>query len=125
MFKKAIATTFFLSMGCINSSWAEVIDGEDFVDPTRPLFEFNTSGEETSGVLDLIRNVVPSSYDLSFIRSGNSPIAVVNSERVTVGDMVGGAEVMAINRNSVTLSVNGEEQTISLYGDSIKRPVTQ
>lgn len=104
---------------------ADLIDGEELRDPTRPLFvraQESTSGE----VLSMIRNVVPASYDLSFVRaSSSSPIAVINSERVTVGDVIGGATVVAIDRSSVTLSINGEERIISLYSESIKSPVTQ
>lgn len=103
---------------------ADLIDGEELRDPTRPLF---VRAQETSGeVLNMIRNVVPASYDLSFVRaSSSSPIAVINSERVTVGDVIGGATVVAIQRSSVTLSVNGEERVITLYDQSIKSPVTQ
>lgn len=104
---------------------ADLVDGEELRDPTRPLFvraQESTSGE----VLSMIRNVVPASYDLSFVRaSSSSPIAVINSERVTVGDVIGGATVVAIDRSSVTLSINGEERIISLYSESIKSPVTQ
>jgi predicted HAD superfamily phosphohydrolase len=104
---------------------ADLIDGEELRDPTRPLF---VRAQETSSgeVLSMIRNVVPASYDLSFVRaSSSSPIAVINSERVTVGDVIGGATVVAIERSSVTLSVNGEERVITLYDQSIKSPVTQ
>lgn len=102
-----------------------VIDGEELVDPTRPLFAGRPNIEGDSVVQAMIRNVVPSSYDLSFIRAGSSPIAVINQERVTVGDVVGGATVVSIDRSSVTLSINGAEQRISLYDDLIKRPATQ
>lgn len=104
---------------------ADLIDGEEFRDPTRPLF-VRTQQVADGEVLSMIRNVVPSSYDLSFVRaSSSSPIAVINSERVTIGDVIGGATVVAIERSSVTLSVNGEERVISLYGESVKSPVTQ
>lgn len=112
-----------LALSTINGH-ADLIDGEELVDPTRPLFVVDSEGTSTE-VLAMINNVVPSSYDLSFIRAGNSPIAVINSERVTVGDLIGGATVISIDRSSVTLEINGSEQVVSLYGDSIKTAVTQ
>lgn len=106
---------------------ADQIDGEELVDPTRPLFFSRVgSGEASVEVMNMIRNVLPSSFEVSFIRaSSTSPMAVVNSERVTIGDSIGGASVVAIDRSSVTLSVNGEERRISLYGDSVKSPAPQ
>lgn len=112
-------------MLCAYSVNADLIDGEELVDPTRPLFVSSGSQSDSSSVLSLIQSIVPSSYDLSFIRAGSSPVAVINQERVTLGDVIGGATVVAIDRSSVTLSVNGEEQRISLYGDTIKAPVSQ
>ena len=110
----------------MKTSVSELIDGEEFIDPTRPLFASSNTTSNSDDVLSMIRNVVPSSYDVTFIRAGsNTPMAVVNSERVSLGDVVGGATVVSIDRSSVTLSVNGEERVISLYGDSIKSPASQ
>jgi hypothetical protein len=81
--------------------------------------------EGSTAVMNMIRNVLPTSWDVSFIRAGASPMAVVNSERVTIGDSIGGASVVAIDRSSVTLSINGEERRISMYGEGIKTPVSQ
>ena len=98
---------------------ADVIDGEELVDPTRPFTL--SSASDSSLVQELIRNVVPASYDLSFIRaSSSSPMAVINQQRVTVGDIIGGAEVIAIDRSGVTLLVGEEERRISLYDVSVK-----
>lgn len=105
---------------------ADIVDGEELVDPTRPLFvSAGTSTEGSMAVMNMIRNVVPTSWDVSFIRAGSSPMAVVNSERVTIGDSIGGASVVAIDRSSVTLSINGEERRISMYGEGIKTPASQ
>ncbi len=124
MFKKLAANIGLLAILHGGFAHADLIDGEELVDPTRPLF-VRSDNEEGSDVLAMIRSVVPSSYDVSFIRAGSSPLAVINSERVSIGDRVGGATVVAINRSSVTLSVNGEEQIVSLYGDGIKSPTSQ
>ena len=110
-----------------NLALADLIDGEEFLDPTRPLFfTAESEGAVSDDVMTMIRDVLPSSFDVSFIRaSGSTPMAVVNSQRVTIGDSIGGASVVAIDRSSVTLSINGAERKISLYGNSIKSPATQ
>ena len=103
---------------------ADVIDGEEFVDPTRPIFSRN-SLEADDFVLDLIRDVLPSSYEVTFVRAGNkSSLAIVNGQRVTVGDEIGGATVVSIDRGGVTLLVEEQETRVNLYGGSIKAPVT-
>ena len=119
VFKKL--TVLGLSLAALGSGQtaADVIDGEELADPTRPFTLSNTS--DSSLVQELIRNVVPASYDLSFIRaSGSAPMAVINQQRVTVGDIIGGAEVIAIDRSGVTLLVGEEERRISLYDVSVK-----
>lgn len=103
---------------------ADIIDGEDLVDPTRPFFA--NAGSDNNSNLDLIRTVVPASYDLTFIRAGSSaPIAVINNQQVTIGDVIGGAVVLEIDRSSVTLLINNAERRISLYGTNIKAPVRE
>ncbi len=101
---------------------AEVIDGEELVDPTRPLFyNQRSSTDSDSAVTAMINRILPSSFDLSFIRlGGNSAMAVINDQRVGIGDSIGGAEVVAIDRSSVTLRINNQEQRISLYDTDVK-----
>jgi hypothetical protein len=101
---------------------ADVIDGEELVDPTRPLFTNQRSNTDSdSTVAAMINRVLPSSFDLSFIRlGGNGAMAVINDQRVGIGDSIGGAEVVAIDRSSVTLSINNQEQRISLYDTDVK-----
>ena len=108
-----------LLAGAAQFATADVIDGENLIDPTRPLFF--SRGETAPAGVDVISNVNASSWDVSFIRaSGAVPMAVVNSERVTIGDLVGGAEVIEIDRNSVTLLVNDEETRISIFDTALK-----
>jgi len=98
---------------------ADIIDGEELVDPTRPVSIEHI--DDNSLVQDLIRNVVPASFDVSFIRAGSSsPMAVINQQRVTIGDTIGGAQVVEIDRNGVTLLVGDAERRISLYDVSVK-----
>jgi len=49
------------------------------------------------------------------IYSDQSPIALVNSHMVGVGDKVGSATVVAIDRESVTLEYQGRTITLKLY----------
>ena len=72
-------------------------------------------------IVDLVRTDVLSNYDLSFVRAGGDhPIAVINQQQLTIGDVIGDAEVIVIDRGGVTLSVNDEEHRVSLYGVSVK-----
>jgi len=123
-----IAFTALLISSCLASAvaTAEVIDGEELVDPTRPLMMAAARDDLDSSVSEMIRNVVPSSYDVSFVRASSaSPIAVINEQRVTIGDQIGGATVIAIDRSGVTLSINDEERRISVFDTSIKTSASQ
>ena len=105
----------------VSHSNAELIDGEELVDPTRPFFFSESNPDE--GMVELIRTVVPASFDISFIRaSDTSPMAVINDQRVTIGDVIGGAQVVAIDRSGVTLLINDQERRISLYSTDVKAP---
>jgi hypothetical protein len=116
--KIAFTSVLFLLLGSAQAM-ADIIDGEEFVDPTRPFSIVDA--DDSSLVQDLIRTVIPASYDVSFIRaSSSSPMAVINQQRVTIGDVIGGAEVLEIDRNGVTLLVGEEERRISLYDTNIK-----
>lgn len=125
MFKfKIIAVVLTFLLGSTLAT-AEMIDGEELVDPTVPLAEVLI---ENAGlgidISTLYQNVVPENFKLSFIRvSTTNPMAVINNQRVTVGDLIGGATVAKISRSSVTLLIRDEEQVISLYDTSVKRTV--
>ncbi|MFT7472140.1 MAG: hypothetical protein ACI8XU_002037 [Kiritimatiellia bacterium] len=98
---------------------ADLIDGEDFIDPTRPLFYVANS--DVGAVDQIFRTVVPASYDISFIKAGgDSSTAVINNVRVGIGDIIGGAEVLLIDREGVTLLIDDEERRISMYESRIK-----
>lgn len=105
-----------------NQVFAEIIDGEELVDPTRP-FIFKVVGDDQIDFLDRFVDVVPSSFEVTFVRVGSSSsMAVVNDQRVTVGDVIGGAEVIAIDRSGVTLLIDDQERRIRLYGTNVKAP---
>ena len=105
---------------------AEVIDGEELADPTRPLQFSSQSGNEDDepAVQNFFRRIIPDTFSLSFIRAGgNTPMAIINQRQLTVGDIIDDAEVIAIDRDGVTLRTSDEEKRISLYGISVKSNV--
>ena len=50
--------------------------------------------------------------------------AIISGRRVTVGDRLGDARVLAIERNTVVLEVGGISQTLKLFPDIGKRILT-
>ncbi len=76
----------------------------DFVDPTRPY-----------AAPVPIRAAIAKSFVVNAIFvSSHRQIAVINGQRVAVGDTVDGATVTRIERNLITLDANGREVTASL-----------
>lgn len=122
MFKRTCTVLVLLTAANAGSLAADIIDGEELVDPTRPVFKEPSMGVgQDNNAADMLNNVLPSGFDLSFIRTGgNSTMAVINNQQVKVGDSIGGAQVVAIERNSVTLSINDQERRINLYGTDVK-----
>lgn len=111
---------------------ADIIDGEEFRDPTRPLEVAQPVTEDGEGAgriatfLDRFRGETPPTFEVTFVRaSSTSPMAVVNEQRVTLGDVVNGATVVGIDRNGVTLAVDGLERHFGMFSNSVKSPVRQ
>ncbi len=125
-----------LTMGTLLPGWVlaqtdiptatQTIDGEVLRDPTRPFAVSRISrdgAQEDAGSSRLLPEGVfaRSNFNVTFIRDGGtSPMAVINEQRVTIGDLVGGATVVAISTEGVTLSVNGLEQVITTFGPTVK-----
>lgn len=125
MFRELLKGAAILLALNFSQVFAEEIDGEELVDPTRP-FIVELDNDPDEAILELVRTVVPASYDLTFVRAGSSsPIAIINNQQVTIGDLIGGAQVIAIDRSSVTLLINARERQINLYGTSVKAPVEE
>ena len=60
-------------------------------------------------------------YAVSFVRaSSTSPVAIINDQRVTLGDKLGEAEVVAIDRSSVTLRIANQERRISIFDTQVR-----
>jgi len=101
---------------------AQQINVEELADPTRP-FGAVVFIENEGLDVDLfagVENLVTFSYDVSFIRAGTRPIAIINGKRVSVGDNVGRAEVFAIEKSAVTLIIDNEEKIVAAHESSVK-----
>jgi len=125
-FRKIRVLIMSTAVAATGSALGATQDDELPVDPTVPLSivfgnsNATTDAGEGRGILDLFGNAF-ASYELSsvLIRAGDR-IAVINEERVRVGDKVGAAVVASIEADHVTLNVDGEMQTLELYENSIK-----
>lgn len=124
MYRRSQSLIFLVAVFIAGQSAAELIDGEDFRDPTEPIVSAAPVREVESG--GLFSAFAPSAFTLTFVRdSDTSPMAVINDTRVTIGDRINGALVVAIDRNGVTLRVNDEDSRINLFSTSVKSPVVQ
>lgn len=122
MFRGLIGTLVVTGLLQAGQVMAELIDGEELVDPTRPFYT-ELSGEPDVFVEEPSGDRVLGSFDVSFVRIGSSSaMAIINSQRVAIGDEIGGATVVAIDRGGVTLMVDEQEQRVNLYPNNIKAP---
>jgi hypothetical protein len=104
-------------------------DDELAVDPTVPLsVAFSDSDAATisnadadGSIFDIFTLDAFTTYELSSVLiRAEDRIAVINNERVRVGDKIGSAVVATIEADHVTLRVDGETQLLELYENSIK-----
>lgn len=97
----------------------QLIDGEYFRDPTQPA-AVTQAARESLGV----SAAAATNFTVNFVRSGgSSPMAVINQQRLQIGDRIEGALLTDIRPGSVVLSINGFEQEISVFQQSVRRPV--
>lgn len=74
-------------------------------DPTKPAFNVEVG--------DLVEKA--QQYSVSSLITGKKQnLAVINGQRVKVGDAVDGAKVIAVSRKGVQLEVSGEKKFISI-----------
>ncbi len=103
---------------------AEPRNDDLLTDPTAPLFPtagMGMDGEGSSGnsASDYLSG--SGGYRLSSILIREEDrVAVINNQRLRVGESIGNARVTAIEQGSVTLNVDGDVQTLELYANSIK-----
>lgn len=93
---------------------------EALFDPTTPL-NYAVESEASAGFfLDGLPTPL-SSYKLTsvLIRSGDR-IAIINDQRVRVGDSIGEAKVISIDSNSATIDVDAETKVLQLYTNTVR-----
>ncbi|MGV3593467.1 MAG: hypothetical protein ACO1PZ_17420 [Gammaproteobacteria bacterium] len=105
------------------SAHAATQDDELLIDPTVPLppavVADGGADAGANGILDMFGALT--SYELSSVLiRANDRLAVINGERVRVGDTVSGARVTAIEPDHVNVNINGTIERVELYTDSIK-----
>ncbi len=81
-----------------------VVSAEELRDPTRP--HTYKAGRTVEGVPSFSVNAI-------FV-SDDRRLAIINGQRVRVGDSVSGATVVSIQKEQVTLSVSGKQFTARL-----------
>jgi hypothetical protein len=122
--RKALHAVAVLCMPLLAGSvHAATMDDELLVDPTVPLAiaVAPQARSESSGSLFGFPNTVAGNYELkSVLVRPSGSFAVINDQRVRVGDSVGAARVTRIESDHVMLNVNGRIERLELYGNSIK-----
>ncbi len=104
------------SFGASAQTDSSGINAEEILrDPTAPLFSTAGSAPQAN-----LFSLVSSYKVTSILLRPNMKIAVINSRQVREGDVIGNAEVVKIDKNSVTLQVAGEDQVLELYSGSVK-----
>lgn len=90
-------------------AYAESSTGRD---PTRPSNYTEVDGDNISQT---------ESYNLQSIMINETRrVALINGRYVKVGDEVGNAKVVAIEKNKVVLSVSGQTKIIKLFDSNIR-----
>ncbi len=136
-----------LVLSAVSIARAELFGDEDLRDPTRPAsVRVAADGSFLFGLMDAlggfgdglrtglddlsefgagaIGEMVSSGYTVSFIRTGGErPVAMVNQQLVSPGDVIGEATVVSIDADGVTLLVNGQEQRVSNFIAPVKARV--
>jgi len=100
------------------------IDGEFFRDPTQP-----PGSTQNATLIDIASTeavvaaeVTLNNLSLQFVRSGGiNPVAVINSQPLTIGESIDGAIIKEIGPGKVLLDIQGTEYELALF----KRPVRQ
>jgi hypothetical protein len=105
---------------------AEIFSGEELKDPTRPagaapVVEAEGEAGFLDGLFGSAASLLNSNYKVTFVRAGGAePVAMINERLVKAGDMIGEAEVIAIDAQSVSLRVNGGIQRVTSYTGTVK-----
>lgn len=120
---RAAVALVLLSATLSTAAASATMDDELSVDPTVPLARIYAGNTAAAGAEGDGFNLAEifSTYALSSVLiRAEDRVAVINGQRVRVGDRIGGAVVAAIETDQVTLNVDGEMRTLQLYENSIR-----
>lgn len=111
----ALAAAAFLNVNPAAGAGTD-LDLKFLVDPTAPLDRGAAQPASQASLFNLL-----TTYRVnSILIRPNMKVAVINSRQVREGDVIGNAEVVRIDKDTVTLNVAGEERVLELYGRSVK-----
>ena len=96
---------------------------EALKDPTKPLTALKKPGLDAvlGFEFDGLRDVFTEYSVSSILISEDRKVAIINGIQAQEGSKVDGAEVVAIDRNSVTLSVNNKTQQVFMNKGSLRQ----
>lgn len=107
MFKHFIAFAVFTLL-------AISVNADIQVDPMRPQWGTGSSASSTSTTAN--RTTPARSFTLqSILIIDQQKSAVINQQRVNLGDSIQGARVVAIEPKQVVINVQGKDRVLSLY----------
>ena len=104
---------------CMTSQFAmaELVNGEDLIDPTSPLNKVDQSLLNSGAQIGFAR---PALRVSSILIRGETKIAVINDQRVEAGDQLGSAKILSVTPAFVSVEIDGEVEDLYLYQNSIK-----
>ncbi|AHE68381.1 hypothetical protein [Legionella oakridgensis] len=109
--KLPVLFKFCLTIIIILLSWEVLAQVAKERDPTRPAVQIGS-----------IKDTSVERYQLQSIIIGRSRrLALINDQFVSIGDSIGSAVVIAIDRNSVVLSESGRKLKIDLFDSGIRK----
>lgn len=100
------------------------IDGELFRDPTQPpSAAFSMTVVETMQAVEIeVVQALLAKLSLNFVRSGGiAPIAVINRQNYSIGDVIEGAVISDIRSGEVELTIEGQKHVISMFSRPVRK----
>lgn len=113
-----LATAAAMLTVAVSSAHGQIrVDGEILNDPTKPILSSSPARGEPTPKPATSQQL----FTVGFVRaSEQAPMAIVNGVQVSIGSVVDGAEIVAINATGVELEIEGERQSVAAFGSVIK-----
>ena len=118
MIKTGLALSLLLSMAAVS---ATNDSGSKLEDPTRPLVNTKTKLSEQPKEATQSKPVAkPKNILMGILETSQGKLAIIDGQRLKVGNNINGYRVRRINDNSVVLTQSGKTKTLEL-APSVKR----